>query len=238
MRPILTPSAEAESGRASIRRSMSLPSAFRSRMPPRVRDHPGVRAVALAVGLIPPRAMHTRAEAEVLRRCATGARCVVEIGVYEGSSAIVFCDALSADADLHLIDPFTDESGWAMRPGWHGTPFATRAAVRRSARGGPRVRWHVARSQDVGRAWDGQQVDLVFIDGDHSPTACGEDWQVWHHHVRPGGAVAFHDARHGRADGDGGIGPTQVVDELRERMPAGWQVGVEVDTLVVFKRIV
>jgi predicted O-methyltransferase YrrM len=192
--------------------------------------------MALAVGLIPPRPMHTRAEADVLRRYAIGARCVVEIGVYEGSSAVVFCDALDPAADLHLIDPFTDESGWTMRAGWHGTPFATRLALRRYARGGPRVRWHVARSQDVGRAWNGQQVDLVFIDGDHSPTACAEDWRQWHRHVRSGGAVAFHDARHGRPDGDGSIGPTQVVDDLREQLPAGWRVGDEVDTLVVFQR--
>jgi predicted O-methyltransferase YrrM len=161
---------------------------------------------------------------------------VVEIGVYEGSSAVVFCNALHRDADLHLIDPFTDDSGWAMRPGWHGTPLATRLAVRRYARGGPRIRWHVARSQDVGRAWDGEPVDLLFIDGDHSPTGCGEDWRVWHPHVRSGGAVAFHDARHGRRGGSGSIGPTQVVDELRERLPAGWKVSDEVDTLVVFER--
>jgi predicted O-methyltransferase YrrM len=180
--------------------------------------------------------MHTQAEADVLRRHAAGARCVVEIGVYEGSSAVVFCDALDPDAELHLIDPYTDESGWAMRPGWHGTPFATRLAVRRYARSGPRIRWHVARSQDVGRAWTGEPVDLVFIDGDHSPSGCGEDWQVWHPHVRPGGAVAFHDARHGRPDGSGSIGPTQVVDGLRERLPADWRLTDEVDTLVVFER--
>ena len=215
---------------------MSLPATIRSRTPARVRDHPGARAVALAVGLIPPRPMHTRAEGELLHQYATGAHCVVEIGVYEGSSAVVFCDALSPDAELHLIDPFTDESGWTMRAGWHGTPFATKLAVRRLARGGPRVRWHVARSQDVGRAWNGRQVDLVFIDGDHSPTACGEDWQVWHDHVRPGGAVAFHDARHGRPDGEGGVGPTQVVNKLRAQIPAGWHIGDEVDSLVVFER--
>jgi predicted O-methyltransferase YrrM len=114
--------------------------------------------------------MHAAAEAALLARLATGARCVVELGFYEGSSAFVFCDALPRDAELHLVDPFADESGWALRPGWKATPSATRLAVRRRVRnGGPQIRWHIARSQDVGRSWRGPVVDLAFIDGDNCP---------------------------------------------------------------------
>lgn len=217
---------------------MPLPKALRTRTPDRIRDHPGLRAVALAAGLVPPRTMHSAGEAQLLGRLATGARCVVEIGVYEGSSAAVFCAAMRAPAELHLIDPFFDESGWSMRPGWHGTPSATKLAVRRQVpRGGPRVRWHVARSQDVGRSWRGPEADLVFIDGDHSPGGCREDWDVWHPHVRRGGHVAFHDARLDKPDGDGSPGPTSVVDELfRAGSPGGWRLAHEVDTLVVVKR--
>src|ERR1700742_4786197 len=173
---------------------MPLPSSLRSRTPPAIKDHPSIRAVALATGVIPPRPMHTRAEADLLTTYAAQARRVVELGVYEGSSAVVFCAVLSPQAELHLVDPFTDENGSAMRAGWHGTPFASRLAVRRAARGGPQIQWHIARSQDLGRTWTGGEVDMVFIDGDHSTEACGEDWRVWHPHVRPGGTVAFHDA--------------------------------------------
>ena len=183
--------------------------------------------------------MHTPAEADLLRSLAAGARCVVELGVYEGSSAFVFCDVLTPEAQLHLVDPFSDESGWAMRRGWHGTPVATRLAVRRRCRaGGPDVRWHIARSQDVGRAWPGPPVDLVFVDGDHSPEGCREDWDVWHPHVRPGGVVAFHDARLGAPGGTGSPGPTSVVNEVfgAQDPPDGWQPAGEVDTLVVVRR--
>ena len=182
--------------------------------------------------------MHTPAEADLLKTLARGARCVVEIGVYEGSSAFVFCDVLTPDAQLHLIDPFVDESGWALRRTWHGTPTATRMAVGRRCRGGPEVLWHVARSQDVGRAWRGPAVDLVFVDGDHSPAACREDWDVWHPQVRPGGAVAFHDARLGAPDGAGSPGPTSVVEKLFRRSgpPGGWRLTDELDTMVVVGR--
>jgi predicted O-methyltransferase YrrM len=219
--------------------AVPLPKAIRSRVPDRVRDHPGLRAVALAAGVIPPRPMHTPAEADVLKTLARGARCVVEIGVYEGSSAFVFCDAITPDAQLHLIDPFSDESGWALRPGWHATPAATRIAIRRRSRaGGPEIHWHIARSQDVGRDWPGPAVDLVFVDGDHSPGACREDWDVWHPHVRPGGTVAFHDARLGAPDGTGSPGPTSVVEVLFKRSgpPDGWRLAHEVDTMVVVRR--
>jgi predicted O-methyltransferase YrrM len=170
--------------------------------------------------------MHSPNEAELLAELASGQRTVVEIGVYEGSSALVLCRALSPDADLHLIDPFVDESGWALPAGWGASASATRRVVARA--GGPRVHWHVERSQDVGRRWS-ERVDVVFVDGDHSPEGVREDWEVWHRHVRQGGYVAFHDAR------EPGSGPTQVVGELFP-MP-GWEISHEVDDIVAVRRV-
>jgi predicted O-methyltransferase YrrM len=215
-----------------------LPKAIRARTPASLRDHPGFRALALGIGLIPPRPMHTEPESVLLRQLAHEARCVVEIGVYEGSSAVVFCQALPPQAELHLIDPFSDEAGWALRPGWRATAGATRLAVGRHSRHGPSIHWHIARSQEVGRTWAGPPVDLVFIDGDHSPEACREDWDVWHPHVRAGGTVAFHDARLDLPGGAGGPGPTAVVNDLfrAAEPPAGWRILHEVDTMVVVRR--
>ncbi len=215
---------------------MPLPKPLRSLTPDRIRDEPRLRAIALGLGLIPPRPMHSSGEAAVLTRLAAAARRVVELGVYEGSSAVVLLQALSADAELHLVDPFVDASGWALRPGWRANPTATRLAVRRARHGGTTVRWHLARSQDVGRTWSAGPVDLVFIDGDHSSEGCREDWEVWHGHVIRGGAVAFHDARAGRRDGDGSPGPTAVVDELFRDGPSHWRIVEEIDTLVVVRR--
>jgi MMP 1-O-methyltransferase len=214
---------------------MALPQVIRSATPDRVRNHPGLRALALAGGLIPPRVMHTPQEAAILSRLARSAQTVVELGVYEGSSALVFLAALPRGSELHLIDPFTDESGWAMRPGWRSVPAATRAVIRRARSGsGALVHWHLARSQDVGRRWTGAEVDLVFVDGDHSPDGVREDWEVWCPHVRPGGAMAFHDARLDEPSGWGSPGPTSVVNDLfRDRPRAGWRIVGEVDSLVV-----
>ena len=70
---------------------MPVPQALRRLTPDRLRDSPRLRALALGAGLIPPRTMHSPAEAEVIARLARGRRRVVELGVYEGSSAVVLC---------------------------------------------------------------------------------------------------------------------------------------------------
>jgi predicted O-methyltransferase YrrM len=216
-----------------------LPQSIRSAVPNGVRDQPALRAVALTLGLIPPRPMHSPAEADLLARLAGPAERVVEIGVYEGSSAVVLCRAMVPSAELHLIDPFVDESGAALPPNWSAAPAATRMSVWRVSRhNGPKTRWHIARSQDVGRHWNGGEVDFVFIDGDHSAQACREDWDVWNPHIRPGGAVAFHDARLDQPNGTGSPGPTAVVDEVfrSPAPPDGWSIANEIDTLVVVRR--
>jgi predicted O-methyltransferase YrrM len=217
---------------------MAAPKALRRLAPDRLRDDPRLRALALGVGLIPPRTMHSAAEGDALARLASGARRVVELGVYEGSSAIVLCRALGDGAELHLVDPFIDATGWALRPGSKASATATRLAVRRAAPrgGGPALHWHLARSQDVGRSWTGGPVDLVFIDGDHSPEGCREDWELWQAQVAPGGAVAFHDARAGRDGGYGSPGPTSVVDDVFRNAASNWAIVEEVDSLVVVRR--
>ena len=207
-------------------------------MPRRVKDSPRARAIALSLGLIPPRPMHTAAEAGLLTELARDAHCVVEIGVFEGSSALVFCAAMARSSELHLIDPFIDETGSALLPGWRATPVATRRAVARACAGGPRIQWHVARSHDVGRTWSGAPVDLVSFDGDHSARGCREDWEAWYPHVARGGSVAFHDARLGAADGRGSVTVTQVVDELfRTGGQPGWHISNELGSLVVVSRL-
>lgn len=225
---------------------MPLPKALRRLTPDRLRDDPRLRALALAAGVIPPRTMHSPAEAAAIARLATGRHRVVELGVYEGSSAVVLCGVLGPASELHLIDPFIDATGWALPPDARPIEGATRRAVARAARrggpdgrGGPAVHWQIARSQDAGRAWSGGPVDLVFVDGDHSPEGCREDFEVWSAHLAAGGAIAFHDAREGVPGGSGSIGPTSVINTLfrdRGSLAASWQIIDEVDSLVVVAR--
>ncbi|MEZ5121991.1 MAG: class I SAM-dependent methyltransferase [Solirubrobacterales bacterium] len=218
---------------------MPLPQAIRRLTPDRLRDDPRLRAVAVAVGLIPPRTMHSAAERALLQRLARDAARVVEIGVYEGSSAVALAEVMRPGQELHLIDPFGHHAS-ALPSGWGAIEQASRRVVARAARhDGPRVVWHVAFSHDVAPGWSAGPVDLLFVDGDHAPDAVQRDWDDWHGLVAPGGHVLFHDARAGRPDGRGLPGPTAVVDRLLRGPggpPAGWSIAAEVDRTVAVRR--
>lgn len=224
-----------------------------------------VRALAVGAGLIPPRTMHSQADVsvllDVLRRPvgAPGAlrpvRRVVEIGVYEGASAIALCGVAPAGAELHLVDPFGRHPD-ALPSGWGATEWATRRAVARALRarerrrgaggreaGGPTVRWHTCLSAELARDWRGGEVDLVFIDGDHSEAGCELDWSLWHPFVPVGGHVVFHDARLGLPGGRGLPGPTAVVARRfragassRAEGAPGWEIVAEADRTVAVRR--
>jgi predicted O-methyltransferase YrrM len=217
---------------------MAIPKAIRRLTPDRLRHDVRLRALFVGAGLIPPRTMHSEADAGVLRSVAAARRRVVEIGVYEGSSAVVLCEVLDGDAELHLIDPF-GQHRWALPAGWGATEGASRRVVDRARRrhAGPKVAWHVDYSAGVA-AWWSQPVDLVFIDGDHSEDGVRADWEGWNGFVEPGGAVLFHDARVTQEGGRGLPGPTAVVDRLfrgPEPVP-GWRIAAEADRTVAVVR--
>jgi predicted O-methyltransferase YrrM len=226
-----------------------LPKTLRRAVPDRVRDDVRLRAVAVGLGMIPPRTLHSPDESALLARLAASARRVVEIGVYEAASAAVLYAALDADAELHLIDPFGHHAT-ALPRDWGATEWASRRVVARATRrgagarigrtrsgGGPRVVWHVERSTQTAAGWSAP-VDLVFIDGDHSEQACQRDWDDWHRFVSPRGHVLFHDARDGAPDGRGLPGPTAVVTRtFRDAVAvAGWEIVAEVDRTVAVRR--
>jgi Methyltransferase domain len=223
-----------------VRSVAQLPASLRRSTPDGLRNAVHVRAVAVGLGLIPPRTMHSAADAGVLLGAARGARRVVEIGVYEGSSALALCETLPAGAELHLVDPYGEHPA-ALPGGWGATEWATRRVVRRALRRrgtqGPSVHWHVALSHEVAARWSGE-VDTVFIDGDHSEQGCELDWDCWHGHVSVGGHVVFHDARQGLPDGRGLPGPTAVVERhfRSPGAPGAWEITAEADRTVAVRR--
>lgn len=216
------------------------PQTLRSLAPERLRDDVRLRALGVGVGLIPPRTMHSAEDARVLLGAARGARRVVEIGVYEGASALTLLGVLGAGAELHLIDPFGRRPD-ALPSGWGATEWATRRVLARAERGlggdSPSVQWHAALSHEVAASWS-QPVDLVFVDGDHSEAGCELDWDCWHPFVAVGGQLVFHDARADRPGGRGLPGPTSVVARrIRAAGDPAWEIAAEADRTVAVRRL-
>jgi predicted O-methyltransferase YrrM len=218
-----------------------LPARLRRLAPTRLRDDVRLRALAVGLGLIPPRTMHSPEDARVLLDAVSGACSVVEIGVYEGASALALLDALGPEAELHLIDPFGRHPD-SLPGGWGASEWATRRvlarAVRRRGAEAPRAHWHIARSEEVAAKWSGE-VDAVFIDGDHSEAGCELDWSGWSRFVAVGGCVVFHDARADREGGRGLPGPTAVVvwHFRTDGGTPGWEIAAEADRAVAVRRL-
>ncbi|SRR6266852_376449 len=182
-------------------------------------------------GLREPIAQHTLAEHEALMRHARDARCVVEIGVAEGASAVGLHEAMHPEGSLHLIDPFHLSRVPALN-------FQKRAAHRAvAAAGRARVHWLEALSHDAVRDWK-SPIDFLLIDGDHREEAVERDWREWSPFVTPKGVVAFHDARlfaNGWTAPD--YGPVRFIDRFfRQDAVQPWSILEEVDSLVFVAR--
>ena len=176
-------------------------------------------------------AQHTRLEHEALQRNARGCRCVVEIGVAEGASALALREVMAIDGTLYLIDPFH-----LSRFRWiNAQKRAAKTAVSRCATA--KVTWIDEFSFDAVRSWD-RPIDFLFIDGDHTEEGVIRDWSEWHRFVRPGGRVAFHDARiFEKGWPKEGDGPVKVVNSLfRDQPLPNWRIIEEVHSLVIVER--
>jgi predicted O-methyltransferase YrrM len=183
------------------------------------------RAVFGYLGLRPPLTEHSEAEGRLLQRFSQGASCAVELGVAEGSSAWEVRQALAPDGTLHLVDP---------HQGRLGLSFAGRIARRLVGgldRG--RVVWHSQLSYEAVEGWR-DEIDFLFIDGDHSYEGVSRDWRDWTPHVKVGGHVVLHDARLVEGWTTPETGPLRLVGDL-EGDPA-WKEVATADTAVVFER--
>jgi len=110
---------------------------------------------------------------------------VVEIGRYRGGSTLLFAAALDRGV-LHSYDI-------ATRQGRSGAELDNQlgAALDRYDLS-DRVRLHVEDSRTA--APPASQIDVLFIDGDHSEAGVRADFDRWAPFVGPGGHLLFHDA--------------------------------------------
>jgi hypothetical protein len=183
------------------------------------------------LGLRPAMAQHTAKEHAALGKWASGAKCVVEIGVAEGVSALALREGMAKDGTLYLIDPFH----LSRLPAMNFIKRVARRTVGGSSHG--KVVWIEKFSQEAVGGWKAA-IDLLLIDGDHSETGVERDWQDWSFFVRPGGLVIFHDARlfeKGWTTPE--YGPVKLVNRLfRGSGVAGWTIVDEVHSLCVVRR--
>ncbi len=81
-------------------------------------------------------------------------------------------------------------------------------------------------SKEIGKTWERDKVDFVFVDGDHSEEGVRGDIEAWFQNIKDGGIIVFHDYNM-----DVWPKVMTVVDE----MMSGYESILEIDTLKAFR---
>ena len=137
---------------------------------------------------------------------------LVEIGTYQGKSAILLAGAARAGG-RKLLTVDHHRGSEEHQPGWEyhdpelvdpavglidTLPLARRSLALAGVEDA--VVLVVGRSADVARVWSGA-AGFVFIDGGHTDEAARTDYEGWAPKLVPGGVLAIHDVFPDPADG-------------------------------------
>lgn len=121
-------------------------------------------------------------------------RRTLEIGTCRGGTLFPICRLSSPEASIISVDmpPGRDGGGYGYR--WFQVPafrmFTSSSQKLHLIRGDSHGQKTFARVAEI---LGGQQLDLLFIDGDHSYSGVKCDFEMYSPLVRRGGIIAFHD---------------------------------------------
>lgn len=156
-------------------------------------------------------------EAALLFRLARDARSgpFVEIGRFKGGSTIIFAAALPQGVELFSYDLHV-----ALRPDMPGEQLD--AELRDAlARYGLEHKVHLIVADSRKVEPPSNEIEVLFIDGDHSYAGARADFDRWNGLVRPGGHLLFHDAVDAGGYGNVYPGVARAVAEVERE--GGWE---------------
>jgi predicted O-methyltransferase YrrM len=143
---------------------------------------------------------------------------VVNLGAGTGNSGVAFLES-RLDLFLITVDKTLDidpRGGLGNEAYW----------IEKAGIAKDRYRHIHGDTAKTGWAWDGDPVQAVFVDADHSYEGCLADIDAWLPHIKDGGIMAFHDY-------SSEVWPA-VARAVDERMAGFEQVGY-VDTVIAFR---
>jgi predicted O-methyltransferase YrrM len=112
----------------------------------------------------------------------------MEIGTLWGGTFFAHCAVAAPRGHMIAVDALAGENASVMT-----------SRFRTLAREGQDVTcvWRDSHSESaaaqVAAALNGASLDVLFLDGDHSPQGVTRDYEMYSPLVRPGGVIAFHD---------------------------------------------
>lgn len=104
---------------------------------------------------------------------------VLEIGTFQGDSLRIWREYLDPDLLIGIQD--TDETSPETALEIGATMIRAKSQSREA-------------HDEVLRLLDGEEIDLLYIDGDHMYPSVKRDWELYESLVRRGGIIILHDA--------------------------------------------
>jgi len=149
---------------------------------------------------------------------------LVDVGAGWGTSAFLMLVNAPQDALIFSIDSFIGDT---IKPWKRATEKMCRENVERALTTIGKIdalqRWKLLpqSSHQIITHWN-QEVDLVYIDGDHLYKGVKQDFEDWFKFVKPNGIILIHDSRRlsnipVEIFARGWFGPTQLAQELKKQ---------------------
>lgn len=151
-----------------------------------MRGNAVIHYIKYRLGLDQQATQTTENERNLLSHYAKAAGVAVEIGVFEGKNTITIASAMASNGKLYGIDPF-----FKGKAGVCYHELITRHAIKKRKLS-ERVVLIPKFSYDAAD-FVPDNIDFIFIDGDHSFEGIARDWKDWSSKVRKGGIIALHD---------------------------------------------
>jgi predicted O-methyltransferase YrrM len=140
-----------------------------------------------SVRLVQATSQTIETELRLLEHYAKDAHVALEIGSYQGVSARRIAEAMADGGILYCVDPW---------PSTNGKMNSCYSIFRRNIRRvglSDRIRTIKAFSSEAAESIP-QDLDFIFVDGDHSWTGIETDWLLVGQKLRVGGIVCLHDS--------------------------------------------
>ncbi len=127
---------------------------------------------------------------------------IVEIGSFLGRSSIVMAGArkLKGSGEVHCVDPFDGSGDEFSVPVYRGIisglPGTLRERFHANALAAGVDSWlqvHQATAENASLVWS-TPIDMLFLDGDQSPSGVYSAYSSWKSFIKIGGIVAVHNS--------------------------------------------
>jgi predicted O-methyltransferase YrrM len=145
-----------------------------------------LHSIKFRLGVEAANTQTTSEERETVKKYAKGRKMGVEIGVYEAVNTVIIAQQMAADAKLIGIDPFFK--------GKLGVCYSKIVSISNLKRNKVAHKVTLVEKLSADAASDvTEELDFIFIDGDHSYEGLKTDWELYSPKLKTGAIILLHD---------------------------------------------